>query len=292
MLLIVNPAAGRGAGRRLARAVHRRLADLGMHATLRQAEAPGHITALVADALARGEPRIVIAGGDGSLNEAVNGYVGRAGPEQALALVPIGTGNDFAKAAGIPRRWQDACEVVVHGTPRDVDAGCCNGRWFINGVGAGLDARVAQAASRVRWIRGSLTYAIGLLRVLADHRRPPNGIIEHDAGTYRGGITLVAIMNGRVLGGLFPIAPSADPADGELNLVIGSDLSRRQIVALLPALLRGRHLGRPRVTCVTTRDVRVRVDEPVPLQIDGEVLGAPVTEIAVTLAPAAVRLLG
>jgi diacylglycerol kinase (ATP) len=291
MQLIVNPAAGRGTGRHLASAIHRRLADFGVRATLREASNPGHITTLVADALASGERRIVIAGGDGSLNEAVNGYVGRAGADQALGLIPIGTGNDFAKVAGVPRRWRDACDRLVRATPTAFDAGCCNGHWFINGIGAGLDARVAQAASRVRRIRGPLTYAVGLLNVLGDHRRPPHGIVVHDTGTYRGGITLMAIMNGRVLGGLFPIAPDADPTDGRFRLVIGGDLSRRQIVALLPALLRGRHLGRPGVAYVTTRGVRASFDEPVPLHIDGEVLAEPVTEIEASLAPGAVRLL-
>jgi diacylglycerol kinase (ATP) len=291
MLLIVNPAAGRGAGQRLAPALLRRLADLGLLTTLRSASGPGHITALVTEALAAGERRILIAGGDGSLNEAVNGYVGRAGADQVLGLIPIGTGNDFAKAAGLPRRWQDACDRLVNAMPRAFDAGCCNGRWFINGVGAGLDARVALAASQVRGIRGPLTYAVGLLRVLGQHRRPPRATVQHDTGSYGGGITLIAIMNGRVIGGLFPIAPDADPADGLFRLIIGGDLSRRQIITLLAALLRGRHRLRPGVTYVATRHVRVRVDEPVPLHIDGEVLAEPVRDMEVSLVPGVVQLL-
>lgn len=291
MLVIVNPAAGRQRGARLASSIVRRLESLGMTPELQESRSPGGISELVAEGLRAGRRRIVIAGGDGTLNEAVNAYVGRAGSDQALGVIPTGTGNDFAKAAGVPRRWQDACDRLLHAVPRSFDAGCCNGRWFINGVGAGLDARVTRAASQVRWITGPLTYVAGLARVLAEHRQPPHGRVDYDAGAYQGPITLIAVMNGRVLGGLFPIAPDADPADGQFRLIIGGDLSRRRILALLPALLRGRHPGKPGVTYAATRQVCVRFDEAVPLQIDGEVLDEPVATLDVTLSAGAVQIL-
>lgn len=291
MLVIVNPAAGRNRGVRLMDAIVRRLESLGMAPDLQESRCPGGVRELVAEGLRTGRRRIVIAGGDGSLNEAVNGYVGKADGDQALGVIPIGTGNDFAKAAGVPRRWQDACDRLLHAVPRSFDAGCCNGRWFINGVGAGHDARIARAASQVRWIRGPLTYAVGLVRVLAEPHRLPRGTVDYDTGSYQGAITLTAVMNGRVQGGLFPIAPDADPADGLFHLVIGGDLSRRRIITLLPALLRGRHPGKPGVTYVTTRNVRVSFDTLVPLQIDGEVLEEPVRTLDVSLNAGAVRLL-
>jgi diacylglycerol kinase (ATP) len=291
MLVIVNPAAGRGAAARLAAGIESRLRGLGLEVRLQQSTAPGHIRDLVANALAAGERQVVVAGGDGSLNEAVNGFVDHAEPDQALGLIPIGTGNDFAKVLGTPRRWQDACDRLLRPAMRSIDAGCCNGRWFVNGVGVGLDARVALAATRVRGLSGPVTYAVGLLQVLIGHRHNPGAVIRHDGGVYAGPVSIAAAMNGRTIGGMFPVAPLADPADGRLCLVIGGDLSRSAILRLLPALLRGRHLGRPGVMHAETRRVEMRFDEPVPLQIDGEVLPDPVGNITVTLAPGALRFL-
>jgi diacylglycerol kinase (ATP) len=291
MLVIVNPAAGRGTGHRLTEPIARRLGALGVRAHVQQAPGPGTIAALVANALGAGERQVVIAGGDGSINEAVNGFVGHAADGQSLGLIPVGTGNDFAKALGVPRHWAAACARLAAPQIRHIDAGRCNGRWFANGMGVGLDADIARAAARSRRLRGPLTYAWGLVQVLAAHRGAVRGVIRHPLGEYAGPVTLAAVMNGRIIGGLFPMAPEADPADGALDLVVGGDLDRRCILTLLPRLLAGRHLQQPGVTAATVTSVTMSFEEPMPLQLDGELPDQPVREVQVTVAPGVLPML-
>ena len=285
--LIVNPAAGRGKAARLAPDVVARLRGQGVECEARYTRAPGEATRLVADALRGGAECVVVAGGDGTVNEAVNGYIGVAHAAQALGFLPLGTGNDFAKMLGAGNDWRIACDRIAEGRRRRVDAGRCNGRYFANGIGAGFDAQVALEANSMPWLRGNAVYVAALARTLLLRHRTPHARIAHDGGTIEGRITLVAVANGSTYGGAFRMAPAADVADGMLQLVVADALSRSGILGLVPQVMRGTHVGRDGVTVLRTCRVLVDIDEPLAVHADGEIIGNAITRLEVEVLSAA-----
>ena len=278
--LLVNPCAGRGAGRRLAPEVHERLRQAGIECEIQFTSGPGEMRALVTAELRDGADCVAVAGGDGSVNEAVNGYIGVAREDQALALIPLGTGNDFAKVLG-GNDWRQACDRIASGRRRRVDAGRCNGHVFANGIGAGFDAQVALEANGIRWLRGNAVYGLALARTLLLRYATPNARIIHDGGVIEGQITMLAAANGTTYGGAFRIAPDADIADGMLDLMVADRLSRAGILGFIPHVLRGTHVGRNGVTMMRTRQLVVETDEPLVVHADGEIIDRTAKRLAV-----------
>jgi YegS/Rv2252/BmrU family lipid kinase len=290
VVLVVNPCAGRGSGARLAPEVVRELRRLGVDAEMRLTARPRHAIELVAAAVAAGASEVLVAGGDGTIFEAVNGMLG-AGPNRStLGIVPIGTGNDFVKMLGLTD-WRVACARIAAGQTRQVDVGRCGSHYFANGVGVGFDAQVAHFANGISWLSGTPVYALALLKVLTFDYRRPQLRIEHDAGTLEQRVTLVAIANGRCYGGAFHVAPNAALDDGLLELVVAEGLSRTRVLGLLPRVLKGTHLDHPAVTALRTRKVSIASTTPLVVHADGEILDLAATAVDVELLPGALRVL-
>lgn len=287
--LIINPVAGKGAGRALAEALVDRLSAYGVTTETHFTQERGHAEALVAEAAAA-HTSVIVAGGDGTVCEAVNGAM-RAERPPAIGLLPLGTGNDFAKMLGLDHDWQAACRRVADGRTRSVDIGCCNGRYFANGVGIGFDAQVAAEASRVRYLRGNAVYFLALARTLALRYATPHVRIEHDGGTLNHRVTLVAAANGRWYGGAFRIAPDAEIDDGYLELVVARGLGRLGILRLVPRVLRGTHVRDPAVEVMRTRRATVISDVPLPAHVDGESLPGETLRLEIEILPRALSFI-
>lgn len=268
--LIINPYAGRGTGARTGPDIARELTRLGFDCEARLTNERGHAVELAREAAANGADCVAIAGGDGSIHEAVNGLM-QAGGETPLAIMPVGTGNDFAKMFGSPQ-WQTVCSHIAANRHRRVDVGVCNDRYFINGIGVGFDAKVARAANGIQWLRGKAVYGAALAQVLAFHHDNPTVRITTDDHTFVLPITLLAAANGRVYGGSFRISPQASVDDGALDIVIAGNLSRLQILKLVPHVLRGTHLGLPHVRFLRSRKLTVESKTPLIVHADGEML--------------------
>lgn len=288
--LIVNPKAGRGAGRRLGPQIERLLCAGGLECTTYISGAPGEVTAYAAKACHAGWDTIVVVGGDGSVNEAVNGIM-EAGRPARLGVVPVGTGNDFVEAAGIPSDWRAACERVRAGRVREVDVGVCNGHYFANGIGAGFDAEVARDARRITWLRGDAVYYAALLRTLARGVRGPRVTIEDDAGVVVEAVTLVEVANGPWCGGAFHIAPGASIDDGLLDVVIARAVSRAGVLRFAPRVVAGTHLGLPIVQHRRTRRVAITCDEGLCVHADGEIIDDDAYRLEIELLPRALGVL-
>ena len=292
--LFVNPIAGRGrTGRRLQR-IKELFAERGVAIRVIESRSAGEIEAAIAARVNAGARKVVVAGGDGSVHEAVNG-ISRAGSNASLGIVPTGTGNDFAKACGVPLAWEQATrqltERLAAGAPtRTVDLGRMNDRYFANGAGIGLDAKVTRIAGSIQWPIGRLVYLLAILRCLYDGIATPELVIQNGDDIWRGPVTLVSISNGPWVGGMFHIAPMADNADGQLDLVLAKPVSRTRIFSLLPKLIRGRHLNEPEIVHQAVQRVTVTAAAPVESHLDGEVQ-PPQTRFEIEVLPAALKLL-
>ena len=292
--LYINPTAGRGrAGKRLVR----------IEELLEQAEVvfETHLSTEVGDlerrvraAVDGGAHRIVVAGGDGSVHEAVNGIMGSQNTAR-LGVIPTGTGNDFAKACNIPLDWEQATRLLGDRIRADahwrrIDIGRMNDRYFANGVGIGFDAKVTKVARSYRWPIGQIVYLVALIRCLVDGVLTPDMTISADDLRLEGPITLANVSNGAWVGGMFHIAPMADNADGTLDLLVADPVTRLRVLTLLPKILAGKHVAEAEVLHKPVRKVSIRAAEPVPSHLDGEVV-EPIRRFDIDLLPAALDLL-
>ena len=289
-VVVVNPAAGGG---RTAR-VWRRLRDV-MAATLPaehvETRGPGDGERLARDAAAAGAPLVVAVGGDGTLNEVVNG-VRAAGATTVVGAVLTGRGCDACRNFGVPRDPIAAVRALAEGRDARFDLGLAewadgHRRWFTISAGAGFDAAVARRAQSVR-ARGTLPYLAAVVATVRRHR-PIDTVLELDGVREPSTpVTAVVAANGRWFGGGMKIAPQADPADGLFDVVVLGALGRLELLRWLPTIYSGAHVRHPRVRVHRARRLRVDAVFPLPTHVDGEPVG--VTPVVVTLEPGALRL--
>lgn len=292
--MLFNPAAGRGrAGRRVS-TVSSILDANGISHTPIASRKQGDIESLVLTAIDEGHQRLLVAGGDGSVHEVVNGIL-RSGREVEFGVIPIGTGNDFSKASSIPLYWEDAVTLLADrinsGAPgRQIDAGRFNDRYFANGAGIGFDAKVSRIARDIRFPMGDLVYLLAVFRGIWDGVATPEVSIKYGDSNFEGALTLVSFSNGPWIGGMFHMAPMARNDDGMLELVYAKAVTRRRIMTLLPKLLQGTHIDEPEVICSSFRKCEIVAASPVPSHLDGEIQPLQ-TKFSVEILSNALRLL-
>ena len=292
--LFVNPKAGRGrAGRRFQR-IKQLFVSGGIAIHVTESRSAGDLEEAVMESVNAGTQRVVVVGGDGSVQEALNGIL-QADASASLGIVPAGTGNDFAKACGIPLDWEHATQLLIErlasrAPTRAIDVGRMNDRYFANGAGIGFDARVTRVANSYRWPIGDLVYLLAILRCLYDGVATPELEIQSEDDAWRGPVTLVSLSNGPWAGGMFHFAPMADNTDGKLNLLLVKPVSRTRILSLLPKLIQGRHMNEPDIVHKTVHAVTVKAAAAIESHLDGEVQ-PPQTRFEIEVLPAALNLL-
>ena len=266
----------------------------GIATDIHTSRAVGDLEVQVRETVNAGATRIIVAGGDGSVHEAVNGIM-RADRPARLGIIPSGTGNDFAKACAIPLDWERAARILAEristGTAsRRIDIGRMNDRYFANGAGVGFDAKVTRVARSFRWPIGDLNYLVAIFRCMVDGIATPDVKITADDSSWSRPVTLVHVSNGPWVGGMFYIAPMADNSDGKLEMLIVDPVSRLRITALLPKLVQGSHLNEPDITHASVRRLRIVAASPMPSHLDGEV-GPVATRFEIEILPGALELL-
>ncbi|MEM1043383.1 MAG: diacylglycerol kinase family protein [Bacteroidota bacterium] len=304
LAVILNPAAGnRRAGRERAR-LEAALGAAGLPFEVFVTERPNHAAALARRAAERFDA-VVAAGGDGTLQEVASGLFGTDGGT-VLGVIPLGTGNDFARLLGVPKRPEAAVPALLGGEIAPVDAGVV--RWreqgetrrhdalFVNAVGIGFDALVAAEAARTKWVRGVSGYVAAVLRTLRLWTQPEVEVRSVGAeGTVpenREPLFLASVGNGTAVGGGFRLTPEAQPDDGVLDLCfVAGPLSLARILVLMPKAIRGRHLGEPEVSMRRVRHLALRTEAGLPIHVDGEVLTRSAAEVEVEVQPGAFRML-
>lgn len=276
-LVIVNPVAGGGRTVRSLGWLRERLAQR-PESRLAVTARRGDAEVLAAGAARAGHDRVIAIGGDGTVQEVVNGLLDRGRPAE-LGIVPLGSGNDLARSLGLPADPASAWRVAIGSATRPLDvARARNGsgaeRWFASAGGIGFDAQVAAAMTDRRgWQAGRAGY---LLTTISELRRYGNRQITLDIdGTSTSHVVLlVAIANGSYYGGGMRIAPDARTDDGMLDVCVVGDISRLTAVRQLPNLYRGTHVRHPQVTTFTGRTVEVDGDAATRVHLDGEPFGS------------------
>ena len=275
-VIIVNPTAGSGRAAKLLPWIRERLAqrpDAELHVTGRRGEAQD----LAARAADGGTDRVVAVGGDGTIQEVVNGVL-EAASRPGIGIVPVGSGNDLARSLGLPADPAEAWTVAIGRVTRTIDAALAvNGgglrRWFASAGGIGFDAQVAAAMSTRRgWQSGRTGY---LLTTLTELRRFDNCALRLvlDGEPLECRALLVAIANGPYYGGGMRIAPDAEPDDGWLDLCVVGDVSRLTAIRELPNLYRGTHVRHPAVSLHRARIIQIEGKGATSAHLDGEPFG-------------------
>ncbi|NSW56766.1 MAG: diacylglycerol kinase family lipid kinase [Armatimonadetes bacterium] len=270
--LIANPRSGRRRGLKAAEIALRILRQGGWAPELRLSEAPGDAARQAHLAAEAGCEAVFVCGGDGSLSEAANGLAGTNIP---LGVIPAGTGNDFARTAGISIDPRRAARQVLAGTPRPIDLLDVNhgALWSINVMGIGLDARVAARTNRrVRWVSGMPAYLMALAAELVDYRLTPVRI-RVDGQEWEGEVLLLAVANAISYGAGIPISPRSRIDDGRLEVVAVGHVPRITVVPNLLRVMGGKHLSHPSVKHWSGIEVSVETPEPTPLLSDGDLKG-------------------
>ncbi len=290
----INPTAGRGRAAKRLKTIREIARSKGVSLDVHESREPGDMEAQVQSVAIRGASVVIVAGGDGSIHEAVNGIL-RSGTDTPLGVIPTGTGNDFAKAAGVTLDWEAATALLADrlleaSPPRPIDVGVMNGRYFANGAGIGFDAKVTALARQYRWPIGDLVYLFAIFKAFRDPIATPSVRIRAGDYSWDGPLTLASVSNGPWIGGMFHIAPMADNADGKLELVIAKPVTRRRIMKLLPKLMNGTHVEEPDILHAPITQLRIRADGPVPSHLDGEVQPE-MDEFDIEILPESLRLL-
>jgi len=275
--IIVNPAA---AGGRLGREwpqLEQKLAGWGLAAEAVLTEAPGHATQLAFAAATDGVERIVVAGGDGTLCEAVEG-LHRAGHGE-LAILPLGTGNDGARTLGVPLDLEDAVHAAVNGRTRSVDLIRVGDRVVLNAIGVGLTGDINDRAASIKWVRGIAVYLVAAVWALFRYRMQEVRMVT-DRQEYRGSMVILAVHGGPTTGGGFALTPAAVIDDGLLDACLVPEVGVAGRLARLIAAMKGT-LGRKSGTLeLQSPWLEFHFERPLPAHLDGN---------SVTLEPPMVR---
>jgi diacylglycerol kinase (ATP) len=258
-------------------------------------ERPGHLTELARQAADGGARLLVLVGGDGSVSEVASALAGRADVE--LAVIPRGTGWDFARTYGIPRDAAAAARIALEGTAREIDLGLVSYRtwaghdastYFANVASAGMSGAIAERANgTTKMFGGKASYLWATLAVFAGWK---NDVVRVEVeGEIRAArMHDVVVANGRYFGGGMMICPEAEPDDGVFDVLLIGDLSKRDLLLTLPKTYRGRHLPHPKAELLRGATVTVETPMPLPVELDGEQPGT--TPARFEVVPRALRV--
>jgi diacylglycerol kinase (ATP) len=269
---------------------------LGLNGETLMSEHAGHIAELAERAVREGADLVVAVGGDGTLNEAVNGLM-RAGGKTELATIPFGTGMDFGRTYGIPTDFDDAVRVALGTTTRTIDVGRVSyrtwageeeERYVVNVGSVGMSAAVAQRANGMsKALGGRATFFYALVRVFLDWQNTLVKV-ELDGVERSARMHDVIVANGRFHGGAMKLAPDALPDDGLFDVVLIGDITKLDFATTSPKIYNGTYLAHPKVDLERARVVAVDAAEPLPIELDGEQVGT--TPVRFEVVPGALRV--
>ena len=298
--MVVNPASANGKTGRRWPGIVREAKAAGLDPDVRVTEAPGHATELTRRALRNGARRIIALGGDGTVSEVVNGFFDgdeTVSAEAELAVVGRGSGCDFIRTFGIPKNSERALRVAAQGGLRTIDVGRVRftgpdgqpaERRFANVASAGMTGVAADIANRSgKPLGATVAFAWAAVSAIVGYRNA-RFVVRIDDRKLERVCNNVIVANGRYFAGGMKILPGAEPDDGALDVLVFGDISKRDLALNLHKLYRGTHVTHPKAEIVRGVHIEVTPNQPLPIEVDGEVPGT--TPASFDIQPAALRL--
>ena len=293
--IILNPIAGRGRAINIEKPLIEYLQQRNIFFQLERTKKPSHATELSSQ-MCKEFDVIVAVGGDGTANEVAEGILGSTA---ALAIFPIGSGNDFNKIIGIPKTMNLAIDTIISGTKKLIDLGRVviqnsNGitqiKHFINTLGIGIDAQIAKETQGIKYLRGLPLYIVAAIKALSAYSPNEYGISEN--GTTRNEKAyLICAGNGIYEGGGFKMLPGANPSDSKLSICLIRKMSAWNAITLIPKIIQGTHGIHSRITMWDSQSLRISSDEPFILHGDGEIFEENAIDVTIDLIPKAINMI-
>ena len=267
--VICNPSAGNGTGKTALLKTEAYLKQHEVTAVFHETFQPQHATELTRKAVDAGADTVIAIGGDGTLHEVAQSITGT---NTALGIVPAGTGNDFVKTVHIPIEPEKALELILNGTPKPVDTVRINEMLFLNECGCGFDVMVLDYAEKAKKIaKGILPYMHGVIQTIFHFKDIDVSLSADDGPLQKLSILVLAVANGRFIGGGIPISPRAVPDDGLLDILVVRGMNKLRMMSVLPGLLKGKIESFPESTHYYARKLHVE-GASLRINIDGEIV--------------------
>jgi len=280
--VIVNPVAGSGTSIRRWPHIKDQLEKLGIKYDVVFTERVGHAIELARDAAKQHYRYVVAVGGDGTINEVVNGLLSVPNHQLSLGVVNTGTGSDFVRSLGIPRDPDRACRHLLSEKRLQVDVGVIewgfNGkkslRYFVNAAGVGFDAEATETRRKLPKIfRGPISYVIGVFKTLLGYRNKHVKIKLDETDEKLKKVLSVIVANGMYFGGGMKVAPAALLGDQLFEVLTIGDIGKFELVQAFPRVYKGTHITHPKVRVERAATVNLSSVERLLLQADGEIIG-------------------
>lgn len=275
--VVLNPYSNRWNSQKRWPEAEAALKAAGVKFELAVSERKGQIVDLVRQAVQAGFSPIIVAGGDGSIGDAVNGLAKAAMSDREVlgpfGIMPLGSANDLVYSLGLPTDLKAAAGVIAAGRTKAMDLGRLNDKYFANNSACGLEPYVTTKHERIHWIKGVLRYLVAAVQAIMD--KPEwHGRVEWDDGIYEGPLSLVSVGNGRRTGGFF-MTPHADPFDGKLTLAFGYRGTRLGLFQALPRAFnegKGSYVEMEGMRELHSTRVSIHLNRPSYAHTDGELL--------------------
>ncbi len=266
---VINPVAGRRRAVQWIPFIEETSKEQGHRATVYVTNKPGDGISKAIEAISEGCNTVIAVGGDGTVNEVVNGVGDK---DITVGVIPAGSGNDFARTLGMPLDLAEAMHCILQGKRKSIDIGTVNGERFVNVASVGFDARVVMETNGIKHrIKGPLAYVIGVFKALATYK-PYDMELDTGHGIMKKRAVLIAVANGIFYGGGMKVAPDAILDDGLFDVCLVEGISRLRILRLFPLIYSGRHLLRKEVEYFRAREIRIDCPGGY-INSDGEILG-------------------
>jgi YegS/Rv2252/BmrU family lipid kinase len=270
-LFIINPVAGKGKALKFIKEIKSLFVNSGKKYSIRITEKPGHATEIAREYTKKGSLRVYSVGGDGTLNEVINGMVGS---NSSLAIIPTGSGNDFIKSViSSSLEPKDILMRAINGKVRLTDLAKVNEKYFINISSIGFDAEVVYNTNKIKklpGIPGKLAYILGAIITLFKYNN--NYLKVNIDGHYiETKSLLTAVANGRYYGGGMLPTPNAEIDDGQFDICLISEVNRFKIFRFLPRFIKGLHGSLKEVSFYRGKKITIECDRDLTINIDGEV---------------------
>lgn len=297
--IILNPQAGLGAAKNKADPLRPLVNELG-GADWSETTQPRQAIDLARQAAGEGYDLVVAAGGDGTAHEVMNGLLlVPAAQRPSMAILPIGSGNDFCHMTGLSRQPEEALRQIYTNPDGFIDVGLLqmdDGRreYFGSALGIGFDATVTIRAKRLTFVRGYLMYLTAVLQTIILDHAAPRMHITTDQESWDEDVVMFVVMNGEREGGGFHVTPGALPDDGIFNYAQVRHVSRPMMLRILPEVMNGTHMRLKDVRMGQLRKLDLRSEHPLALHVDGEVLAgfdSTIKELSVEMFPGEFRVI-